>query len=723
MSRPLGGLKRPDGLAGVSRHRVAYHDNAQQGQSSCPPTRSALAARDRRHGRDRGNGGLVGFGRELEVLAFLCLLAVAPLLSSGGLTRSRRSRIEGVDPAATGRLRSAPVSSGRSVDSGGTRRVSRGVARGEGAHNDAARGATARAWDAEAEGDGHAAWRLSGKSTSGYAYGGSLGRKAGASEATRAFAAASEWGTASSWDSPRLQGTRHGAGQGEGGGGRSPGDTGGTCDGGGGETSAIWEGVDIRGGDLPAYRQAPPVPAPATPFQCCQACQREPECVAWVLVKDGGVCWLKGRWAGRPESDDCCVAADFRPGAQGVMREAASGTVELAAQRRRGEGQPGKVSGDGDVTSPREAHGSGGGARMAEGGSAAAAEQQQRAREQRRAYAGGLQGSAALVQDPAPIVPGMKDRVGGSVLILVPTVARRGVDYLTKTVDSLLAEARRGDHGFDRVAVRVVSHSPAQEHPAFRKVRERPAGPSDMRRHVTLEAAVDADRRRIDPGDPAAAHIDDRHNPEDIPGPRVRQQTLDLVSVLRDVGGVGGGRDADYVMLTEDDATMCEGALADVGRGIAAARVIDPKWSMLRTSIGFIGIVIKRTDSDALAAFLEAHYTRKPPDILLVEWVHGDWPGSVRAAAAAAEGRRLFPGDAKDPTAAPLPRTHFVAVRNAFEHIGAVSSLRQTGLAHTPQCGASLSAFLWAMERFRNAARCAEIGVVPCDRAELSPRA
>ena len=35
-----------------------------------------------------------------------------------------------------------------------------------------------------------------------------------------------------------------------------------------------------------------------------------------------------------------------------------------------------------------------------------------------------------------------------------------------------------------------------------------------------------------------------------------------LVSVLRDVGGVGGGGGADYVLLTEDDATMCGGHLA-----------------------------------------------------------------------------------------------------------------------------------------------------------------
>jgi hypothetical protein len=40
-----------------------------------------------------------------------------------------------------------------------------------------------------------------------------------------------------------------------------------------------------------------------------------------------------------------------------------------------------------------------------------------------------------------------------------------------------------------------------------------------------------------------------------------------------------------------------------------------------------MGIVINRADAYALANFLEAHYQRKPPDILLIEWVHGDWPG------------------------------------------------------------------------------------------------
>ena len=41
-----------------------------------------------------------------------------------------------------------------------------------------------------------------------------------------------------------------------------------------------------------------------------------------------------------------------------------------------------------------------------------------------------------------------------------------------------------------------------------------------MQHHVSLEAAVDADRRRIDPGiaDDTMPSVDDKHNPGDVPG-------------------------------------------------------------------------------------------------------------------------------------------------------------------------------------------------------------
>jgi hypothetical protein len=136
---------------------------------------------------------------------------------------------------------------------------------------------------------------------------------------------------------------------------------------------------------------------------------------------------------------------------------------------------------------------------------------------------------------------------------------------------------------------------------------------------------------------------------------------------------------------------------------------------MMRGSIGLIGILLPAAELPDLAAFIERHYERKPPDILLVEWVHGDWVGSVRGApeahGAAAKQRlkqqvhvesvavvaadkltvtpghawRLQPG-----------RKHFVATGNLFLHRGEISSLRKTHLNDFPRCGDSLNKYLWS---------------------------
>jgi hypothetical protein len=494
--------------------------------------------------------------------------------------------------------------------------------------------------------------------------------------------------------------------------------------------------VDIRGGDLRPSR-GPLVRAPATAAECCAACEADAECVAWVLVKDGGVCWLKGRFAGRAESDPCCVASDARGGnADAAAREAARRTAELDAQRTSlyeasSEGASGSSRGGSLSFFARSSggRGSSGGSGRGEdftfsrpfSSSSLAPREGETERSSETARSSETERSSAL--EPSSL---------GSLLIVVPTVARRGAEYLTRTLDSLLREARAsaGAHGFDRVTIRVVSHSPASEHAGFRAALERAAGAEDMAKKISLECAVDADRRRVDPGARDAEWVDDRDNPGDVPGPRVRQQTLDLVGVLRDVGGVGGGGGAETLVLTEDDAVMCEGALVWLGEAIATARRVDPRWSMVRTSVGFIGIATRRADAYALADFLETHYEKKPPDILLVEWVHGDWEGSVRerdeARAGSSRARgggsgrgsresksKSSRGDRTSPS--PSTRRHFVATRNAFEHVGAVSSLRETGLGHGPRCGAALTSFLWATERFEDAAKCRGKGVVPCE--------
>ena len=239
------------------------------------------------------------------------------------------------------------------------------------------------------------------------------------------------------------------------------------------------------------------------------------------------------------------------------------------------------------------------------------------------ASAGGRSDSDSAADDATPRG---SPRLGGSLLILVPTVARRGVDYLTRTVDSLLSEARNAEtRGFHRVTIRVVSHSTAAEHPAFRAIRDRPAGAEDAAKRVSLEAAVDADRRRSDPAARDAPPVDDTDNPRDIPGTRVRQQTLDLVGTLRGRGW-GWWRGGRSICCSRRTTRRCARDIS-----VGSARASPPRrgwigeWSMLRTSIGFIGIAIKRADANALADFLERHYRVKPPDILLVEWAHGDW--------------------------------------------------------------------------------------------------
>jgi hypothetical protein len=191
----------------------------------------------------------------------------------------------------------------------------------------------------------------------------------------------------------------------------------------------------------------------------------------------GATCTMySGRWAGRPESDDCCVGADFRPEAEGYLREAAIRTAELGEKRRDatkasgssvesggvaaggggGDGDgSGGLSGDGGA---RVFDGIGSDVRIMEGGSAAAAAELRRHGQQQQqngygantdrpvfttrggftATGGPTTSTSTSSHAPASFLPGMRDRAGGSLLILVPTVARRGVDYLTRTVDSLL---------------------------------------------------------------------------------------------------------------------------------------------------------------------------------------------------------------------------------------------------------------------------------------------
>jgi len=250
-----------------------------------------------------------------------------------------------------------------------------------------------------------------------------------------------------------------------------------------------------------------------------------------------------------------------------------------------------------------------------------------------------------------------------------------------------------------------MSHVPAQNHPAFRRNRAlyapggawaRSAGARCSMRFLSDGGKL----RNWDPRRGERTAVNDAHNEADRPGAKVRQQSMDLLSLIAATRGRG-----EHVLLTEDDAPLCPGALARIGRSVGLLQVWRRPWSALRTSIGFIGIVVPDVQLQSLAAFIKRYYLRKPPDILLIEWMHGNWQGGVRKEA-----------EARGAVATQLARqpatTHHVTDVNLFLHKGGVSSLRKTHLPKFPRCNVGFGAFLWGVETFQ--ASCKPFGVSPC---------
>ena len=188
----------------------------------------------------RGHDGFIGFGRELEVLALICIVACVPLL--GGVGRLPSSRLTRHDlRQATGFVAEM--------------------------HRDPAEGWTERQRKL-AQREGHDDAR---------AHDGALGRERGADDRLnreRGTAGDGRSSSSSRSSSHESSGKKRSPGfarrESNAESVRPPGDTGDVCgDGAAPERGPvrIWDGVEIRGGDL---RRGPPVPAPS----CCARCWR-----------------------------------------------------------------------------------------------------------------------------------------------------------------------------------------------------------------------------------------------------------------------------------------------------------------------------------------------------------------------------------------------------------------------------------------------------------------
>ena len=446
--------------------------------------------------------------------------------------------------------------------------------------------------------------------------------------------------------------------------------------------------TDQKGGDIGGQTAS----KVQTPDACCQLCHATVSCQAWTYVHEDGMCWLKS-FGSVSQRDDCCTSGlllKAPPGSRPAINAASShspvvgGAAMTVLSNAKGIGEPQMGAG------------------------------------------------APSLLIAVPTIP----RVVKATTVAQGAMTAMGIgeeiDYLTHTIESLVKECA-GTNLFSSVEILVVAH--AEVHGPFEKLKLK-YGKGSSFTDPTLKLSFMNDgapsKRRADPHRDDQPEVDDHKNPDDRPGIKVRQQTLDVVSLAT----ASEGR-ADYVLLTEDDAELCEGALLLVRQSIdesAQARP-DGQWSMVRFSIGFIGILFQAKAMPALERFFLRYYLLKPPDLLLIEWIHGDWPGSVRADGLTAPPNAI-PGCAAvdcdiepvsipewtaflstKPNNGPLhgqppAGVHFTSKTNLWDHKGYSSSLRTTGAAQFPKCGMPLSSHLWALEHFHPGCRATQIS--PC---------
>jgi hypothetical protein len=284
------------------------------------------------------------------------------------------------------------------------------------------------------------------------------------------------------------------------------------------------------------------------------------------------------------------------------------------------------------------------------------------------------------------------------LVIGVPTVPRPGETartewpLLRRTLWSYLRQLAAMDSDVGCHVV-VMNLRGAGTHDVFEAVkREFLTLRADSYYRVAARAFEFLDTSRTYPDDVNAEGVvgpDGTHEP---PSPKVRRQSLDVVSLLDEVAK----RPSRYFLFTEDDFELCpNGVLAlqyavskarryTVGSAVSAEDHRGGRpFAALRCGIGLNGIVMHNSaaynDVAAFRSYLRRHYARRPPDHLVVEFY----------AQESDEARRYFAeGDSQG------RRRRVAAFRhNIFRHMGGHhSTLRDEVAWSTPACFTELIA-------------------------------
>jgi hypothetical protein len=276
------------------------------------------------------------------------------------------------------------------------------------------------------------------------------------------------------------------------------------------------------------------------------------------------------------------------------------------------------------------------------------------------------------------------------LVIGIPSIARKdGLDYLNPTLDYILnqlpdPQTSRNMLLAGQVRVVVLNNGHGQPHPAFEQAQKRLNPASNPKgRYVVFRTNEEPITEGLsnDPGSP------------NVPGSRVRQQTVDMAAVVE----AGASLNPRLFFLMEDDFRLCPHFFPVLDYATSKASLVQAEWLALRISYGLAGAVLQGRDVRPLAQYLRRHVKRRPPDHLLVEWFAGEKPES-----------RQYKGE----------RRHFAFKFNLLQHFGTVSSLREQKQGRYAGCYEPLDiGSLFQVEVFKQA-ECPNEDIWPCPTAD-----
>ena len=277
------------------------------------------------------------------------------------------------------------------------------------------------------------------------------------------------------------------------------------------------------------------------------------------------------------------------------------------------------------------------------------------------------------------------------LIIGIPTVPRpNNVDYISGALNSIIdALPTSPMHPLYRRVSVLLMNNRMQGHLRFQQLRAKYGNPENKATYRPEVQFVVNAARVVDAGADAGS--------PNVPGARVRQQTLDVVSNIR----AAAKQNPSYYLFLEDDMAMCDQAMLVIEYLLTRVTARAPNWFAVRASFGLNGIFMQGRDIGAFASYLEKHRARRPPDHLVVEWFAGE----------SAESKQYKAG-----------RPHFGFRYNIFDHRGTTSTLRSAQQVGFPSCYEELvEPIVFEVESFKPKV-CPHDDFWPCTVQEEAPQ-